>query len=249
MQTQTIPTEAYRQLGGLRVAASLAAFVDTEALAGTGIEPARFWTGFADLVATLAPRLHGLLAERDRLQAEIDRWHLGRHGAGHEPEAAAGFLREIGYLVPEPAPFAIETAGLDDEIARMAGPQLVVPATNARYAAERRQRALGQPVRRALRHRCAAADDGAAPVRGHDAERAEEVVRRAALILDEIAPLAIHRSHQEVVHYGNEDGALVVRLADGRHARWSTGRSSSASPATPAIRPASCCATTACTWS
>ena len=215
MQTQTIPTEAYRQQGSLRIAASLADFVDTEALAGTGIEPARFWAGFADLVATLAPRLHGLLAERDRLQAEIDRWHLGRHGAGHEPEAAAGFLREIGYLVPEPAPFAIETAGLDDEIARMAGPQLVVPATNARYllnAANARWGSLYDAL-----YGTDVLPRAAAAVRGFDAERADEVVRRATLILDEIAPLAIHRSHQEVVHYGNEDGELVVRLADGRH--------------------------------
>ncbi len=219
MTTQTIPTEAYRQQGSLRVAAVLADFVDTEALAGTGIEPARFWTGFAELVATLAPRLHGLLAERDRMQAAIDGWHRGRHGAGHEPEAAAGFLREIGYLVPEPEPFAIETTGLDDEIARMAGPQLVVPATNARYllnAANARWGSLYDALygTDAL-PRAAAAD--AVPGRGHDAERAEEVVRRAALILDEIAPLAIHRSHQEAVHYGNEDGELVVRLADGRH--------------------------------
>ncbi len=214
---QTIPGGGYRQQNGLRVASVLADFIETEALPGTGIEPDRFWSGFAALLATLAPRLKRLLAERDRLQAAIDAWHRDRHGAGDEPERTIGFLREIGYLAGEPAPFTIETAGLDDEIARLAGPQLVVPASNARYLLNAANARWGSLYDALYGTDALPQSGGAAPPAGLDRARAEEVVRRAALILDEVAPLASHDSHQKAVRYANEDGELVVQLADGRH--------------------------------
>ncbi len=213
MGRQTIAATDYRQLDGLRVAPVLARFIESEALPGTGIAADRFWSSLASLVDTLAPRLRELLAERDRLQAAIDARHRERHGAGDDPGDTEDFLRGIGYIVPEPEPFAIETVGLDDEVARLAGPQLVVPATNARYllnAANARWGSLYDALYGTD------ALGSAAPAGALDGRRADEVVRRAALILDEIAPLAVGLSHREAVHYGNEDGELVVRLHDGR---------------------------------
>ncbi len=119
---------------GLQVAAELAAFIETEALPGTGVDPARFWAGFSALIHDLAPQNRALLDRRDDLQAQIDAWHLQHRGQGHDATAYRAFLEEIGYLVPEGADFSIETGPTDPEIARVCGPQLVVPITNARYA-------------------------------------------------------------------------------------------------------------------
>ncbi len=215
----TPPTEDYSQQAGLSVARSLADFIADEALAGTGIAPARFWSGFADLLAALTPRLRGLLAERDRLQREIDAYHEARQGAAPDPEAEIGFLRGIGYLRPEPAPFSIETIGVDEEIARLAGPQLVVPVTNARYALNAANARWGS-LYDAFYGTDAIADDGPfARGRGFNAVRAAEVVRRVAVVLDEVAPLAPRGGHADVVRYANEDGMLVLHLADGGVAR------------------------------
>ena len=116
---------------GLQVDRSLASFVENEAMPGTGITADAFWKGLADIAARFEPRNRDLLVTRDRLQAEIDGWHRENPGAASgAPEA---FLREIGYLVPEPAPFTIGTTGVDPEIAEVAGAQLVVPVLNARF--------------------------------------------------------------------------------------------------------------------
>ncbi len=132
--------------GGLQIAKVFYDFVVSEALPGTGLEPAAFWEGFAALVAEFSATNAALMAKRDALQAKIDAWHVAHKGQAHDPVAYQAFLREIGYLVPEPAPFSVTTEHVDDEIAAIAGPQLVVPVSNARYALERRQCALGQPV-------------------------------------------------------------------------------------------------------
>ena len=118
---------------GLQVAASLADFIDTQALPGIGIEPAAFWAGAADIFARFTPDNIALLETRDAMQAQIDDWHEQRAGQPHDAQAYQAFLRAIGYLVPEPVPFTIGSENVDDEVARLAGPQLVVPILNARF--------------------------------------------------------------------------------------------------------------------
>ena len=112
----------------------LYAFVAREALPGTGIDAAAFFNGFANLVRRFAPRNADLLAARDRLQASIDAWHREHPGADFDAAAYRDHLVDIGYLVPEGAPFSVDTADVDEEIAQVAGPQLVVPVSNSRYA-------------------------------------------------------------------------------------------------------------------
>ncbi len=123
----------YVSRAGLQVATVLADFVESRALAGTGLDPQAFWAGAADVFARFAPRNAALLEKRAALQAAIDAWHVARAGQPIDPVAYEGFLREIGYLVPEPAPFTIGTTNVDPEIATMAGPQLVVPSLNDRF--------------------------------------------------------------------------------------------------------------------
>ena len=120
--------------GDLRIARPLFDFIDTEAIPGTGITAEAFWQGFAALVRDLAPHNKALLDRRDELQCQIDAWHLGNRGKPTDAGAYREFLRGIGYLQAEPADFAVGTTSVDPEIASIAGPQLVVPVTNARYA-------------------------------------------------------------------------------------------------------------------
>jgi len=119
---------------GLGVDAELAAFIETEALPGTGVEKAAFWEGFAELVGTFGPINRALLDQRETIQRQIDDWHIAHRGQQHDAHAYLAFLKEIGYLVPEGPAFKIDTSNIDAEIARTPGPQLVVPITNARYA-------------------------------------------------------------------------------------------------------------------
>ncbi|OXH93443.1 malate synthase G, partial [Burkholderia multivorans] len=119
---------------GLQVAPALSQFIENEALPGTGIDQAAFWRGFSALVHDLAPRNRELLAERDRLQSELDAWHRAHPGPVRDLAAYRAFLEQIGYLAPTPADVAATTANVDSEIATQAGPQLVVPLSNARYA-------------------------------------------------------------------------------------------------------------------
>ncbi|MEO6040383.1 MAG: malate synthase G, partial [Croceibacterium sp.] len=118
---------------GLQVDGALAAFLEGEVLAPLGRDPAAFWAGFADLLQGFAPRNSALLDRRDDLQQRIDAWHDARRGKPHDAAAYRAMLEEIGYLVPEPGAFSIGTTQVDNEIAAMAGPQLVVPALNARF--------------------------------------------------------------------------------------------------------------------
>ncbi|MGH3576149.1 MAG: malate synthase G, partial [Mycobacterium sp.] len=121
-------------VGNLRVARVLYDFVNTEALPGTGIDPDSFWAGVDKVVTDLTPRNQDLLGRRDQLQAQIDKWHRHHVIEPHDPEAYREFLTEIGYLLTEPDDFTITTSGVDPEITTTAGPQLVVPVTNARFA-------------------------------------------------------------------------------------------------------------------
>ena len=121
-------------VAGLQVAQSLYDLVREEISPGTGISSERLWQGFAAMVRELTPRNRALLARRDELQARIDAWHLAHKGQAHDAVAYKAFLFEIGYLLPEGEDFAISTDNVDPEIAHVAGPQLVVPVNNARYA-------------------------------------------------------------------------------------------------------------------
>jgi malate synthase len=172
---------------GLKVAAELGEFIDSQALPGTGIVAADFWTGVADIFARFAPRNAALLDKRDALQAQIDAWHEARRGQAIDSAAYQAFLSEIGYLVPEPAPFAITSQNVDDELARLAGPQLVVPVLNARFllnAANARWGSLYDALYGTD------AIPGAAAGRGYDAERGAQVIAWAKAFLDTAAPLA-----------------------------------------------------------
>jgi malate synthase len=191
---------------GLQVDAVLAELVEREALPGTGIEAGAFWSGFAALVAELTPKNRALLARRDDLQARIDAWHLEHRGRPHDHEAYKAFLAEIGYLMPEGGDFEIETANADPEIAKVAGPQLVVPITNARYALNAANARWGSL------YDCLYGTDamGAAPPSGgYDRGRGARVVARARVFLDEAFPLQ-GTSHADVRRYHVKGGALLA---------------------------------------
>ena len=172
---------------GLQVDQSLARFLEDRVLPGTGLDAAAFWPGVADLFARLAPRNRALLAERDRLQAAIDAWHTARAGQAIDGAAYQAFLREIGYLVEEPAPFTVGTTHVDDEIATSAGPQLVVPVLNARFvlnAANSRWGSLYDALY---------GTDAIAPPSsggGYDKARGAVVIAWAKAFLDRAVPLA-----------------------------------------------------------
>ena len=172
---------------GLEVAGELAAFIEAEALPGTGLEPAAFWSGVAAIFARFAPENRRLLAVRDDLQARIDAWHLARRGAAHDGAAAEAFLREIGYLVAEPAPFTIGTRNVDAEVATLAGPQLVVPSLNARFVLNAANARWGS-LYDALYGTDALGD--LPPPGPFDPARGARVVARAKAFLDEAVPLA-----------------------------------------------------------
>lgn len=172
---------------GLQVAASLADFIDSQALPGTGIAPDAFWTGAADIFARFTPDNIALLRKRDTMQAQIDSWHEQRAGQPHDATAYQAFLREIGYLVAEPAPFTIGSENVDDEVARLAGPQLVVPILNARFllnAANARWGSLYDALYGTD------AIPGVAAGKGYDAARGAQVIAWAKAFLDEAIPLA-----------------------------------------------------------
>ena len=172
---------------GLQVAEELAAFIESEALPGLGIAPDAFWAGVADVFARFAPENRRLLAVRDDLQARIDAWQRGRRGAAHDPAAAETFLREIGYLVDEPAPFAIGTRKVDAEVATLAGPQLVVPSLNARFVLNAANARWGS-LYDALYGTDVLGD--LPPPGPYDSARGARVVSRAKAFLDEAVPLA-----------------------------------------------------------
>ena len=203
---------AHEIVGSLSVAKPLLDFVNKEAMPGTGLTAKAFWDGFARLVADLAPRNAALLATRDALQTKIDAWHQARRGQPHDQQAYLGFLREIGYLLDEPAGFAIGTANVDPEIALLAGPQLVVPVNNARYALNAANARWGSLYDALYGTDAIAEDDGAARAGPFNPRRAAKVIARAKAFLDRVAPLA-SGSHADAVSYEVADGVLRVTLA------------------------------------
>lgn len=203
----------YVTIGGLQVAKPLHDLVRDEITPGTGIDPGAFWRSFAAICAELGPRNRALLARRDQLQAQIDAWHRAHRGVTIDPGAYRAFLSEIGYLEPEGPDFRVGTANLDPEIARMAGPQLVVPLSNARYALNAANARWGS-LYDALYGTDVIPDEGRLARGGdYNPERGAEVIARATAVLDQVAPLA-RGSHRECRGYGVDKGALLVRLPD-----------------------------------
>jgi malate synthase len=196
---------------GLKVADSLVRFLEDQAIPGTGIEPAAFWQGLADLYARFAPENRALLAKRDDIQARIDAWHAVRKGEPIDHQAYQAFLREIGYLVDEPEPFTIAPGRVDDEVALIAGPQLVVPILNARFllnAANARWGSLYDAF-----YGTDVIPQAGPPVKGYDPARGALVIARAKGFLGAAVPLA-DGSHADVAAYSVRDGALTPALAD-----------------------------------
>ncbi|MCC5987338.1 MAG: malate synthase G [Pararhodobacter sp.] len=195
---------------GLQVDARMVEFIENRALPGSGVAPAAFWSGLAGLIGDLGPRNRALLERRAALQQTIDDWHIARRGQPHDAAAYEAFLREIGYLVDEGPDFTIETANVDPEIASVAGPQLVVPVMNARYALNAANARWGS-LYDALYGTDALGD---LPLEsGFDKARAARVVARAKAFLDEAAPLA-EGSHTGVSGYRVEGAALVPALRE-----------------------------------
>jgi malate synthase len=204
----------YLDKSGLKVDALLADFVETEALAGTGIAAEAYWAGLAGLVDRFMPRNRELLAVRERLQTQIGAWHHAHGPVASDPSGYEDFLWQIGYLVPEPADFSIETSGLDPEISTICGPQLVVPVSNARYALNAANARWGS-LYDALYGTDAISRAGElAPGKGLNAKRAAAVVARGAEFLDAAFPLA-RGSHEDVSRYAVVGGRLLIDTAEG----------------------------------
>ena len=199
---------------GLQVATSLYRFVDDKVLPGTGVDAASFWKGFDAIVADLAPRNIALLAERDRLQTELDTWHKANPGTIKDMVAYRGFLEKIGYLVPQPADVKATTANVDDELATQAGPQLVVPILNARYALNAANARWGSLYDALYGTDAISEEGGAEKGKGYNPVRGAKVIAFARQVLDDTAPLA-SGSHKDSTGYKVEGGQLVVSLANG----------------------------------
>ncbi|MGV8987227.1 MAG: malate synthase G [Cypionkella sp.] len=203
----------YVTRAGLQIDAGLAAFVENDALAGTTVAPAAFWAGYASLLAELIPENQRLLAKREELQAEIDTWLKARRGQALDPAEWRQFLTEIGYLVPEGPDFSVATGPVDPEIATMAGPQLVVPVSNARFALNAANARWGS-LYDALYSSDALGPKPAA--NGFDPDKAAQVVVWTADFLDKAVPLD-GASHADATDYIIENQMLAVTTKGGAH--------------------------------
>ncbi|WP_024447955.1 malate synthase G [Mycolicibacterium iranicum] len=200
-------------VGNLRVAPVLYDFINNEALPGTDIDPDTFWSGVDKVVADLTPKNQDLLRRRDDLQAQIDKWHRARVIGGFEPADYKQFLEDIGYLDPEPGDFSITTAGVDDEITSTAGPQLVVPILNARFALNAANARWGS-LYDALYGTDVISDEGGAEAgSSYNKVRGDKVIAYARDFLDGAVPLA-DGSWSDIEALTVEDGALSPALAD-----------------------------------
>ena len=202
------------QVGGLQVAKVLFDFVNNEAIPGTGLTADKFWEGADKVIHDLAPKNKALLAKRDDFQARIDAWHQERAGQAHDAVAYKAFLQDIGYLLPEAADFQATTQNVDDEIARMAGPQLVVPVMNARYALNAANARWGSLYDALYGTDAIGEEGGAQKGPGYNQVRGARVIAFARAFLDQAAPLA-SGSHADAVSYRVVAGQLQVALADG----------------------------------
>ncbi|TVQ71509.1 MAG: malate synthase G [Oceanospirillales bacterium] len=202
------------QIGGLQVAENLYNFINQEALPGTGVDQKSFWQHFDAIVHDLAPRNRALLEKREQIQAQIDAWHLEHKGQPLDMNAYKAFLQEIGYLLPEGEDFSATTTNVDPEMASLAGPQLVVPVMNARYALNAANARWGS-LYDALYGTDAISDEGGAEAgNSYNPVRGAKVIAFARNFLDDTAPLA-SGSHKDATAYRIVDGALQVTLENG----------------------------------
>ena len=205
----------YIQRGRMQVASVLDNFINEQALPGSGVEPAKFWQGFEAVLAEFVAPNKALLAKRDSLQAQIDDYHrAGKPANGPEYKQ---FLQDIGYLIPEPADFSIETSGVDAEMATMAGPQLVVPINNARYALNAANARWGSLYDALYGTDVISEEDGAGKTGGYNPVRGAKVVATAREWLNTLLPLA-NGQHEDAVNYSIAGNSLSVSLKDGASA-------------------------------
>ena len=200
-------------VGNLRVAQSLYDFVNNEALPGTDIDPDTFWSGVDKVVADLTPKNQDLLARRDDLQAQIDKWHRLRVIEPLDPEAYKQFLTDIGYLQPEPEDFTITTSGVDDEITTTAGPQLVVPVLNARFALNAANARWGSLYDALYGTDVIPEADGAEKTSGYNKVRGDKVIAYARRFLDQAVPLE-SGSWADATGLSVADGRLQIATGD-----------------------------------
>ncbi|WP_327115476.1 malate synthase G [Nocardia sp. NBC_01730] len=202
------------QVGGLQVASVLHEFIENEALPGTGVDSAAFWAGAEQIINDLAPRNRALLAERDEIQGKVDAWHAEHPGANYDKAAYKNFLTDIGYLRAEPAEFRIATQNVDDEIATTAGPQLVVPVMNARFAINAANARWGSLYDALYGTDAISEENGAEKGSGYNKVRGDKVIEWARNFLDDSVTL-ITGSHIGSASYRIVDGELEVVLEDG----------------------------------
>lgn len=203
-----------------RIDQDLYNFIESDVLPLTDIESEAFWAGFQQIIEDLTPTNRALLATRDHIQAQIDEWHLD-HQDGFSSDEYQAFLRSIQYIVPEGEAFAIETANVDDEIATLAGPQLVVPVKNARFALNAANARWGSLYDALYGSDVISKDGELAPTKGYNVARGDAVVAYAQTFLDENFALA-DASHKDVLSYVVAEGELVAKLASGETAGLQT---------------------------
>jgi malate synthase len=201
-------------VGNLRVAQTLYDFVNNEALPGTEIDPDTFWSGVDKVVADLTPKNQELLARRDDLQAQIDKWHRQRAIEPLDPEAYKQFLTDIGYLQPDPGEFTITTSSVDDEITKTAGPQLVVPVLNARFALNAANARWGSLYDALYGTDVISEEDGAQKGTSYNKVRGDKVIAYAREFLDKAVPLE-SGSWSDITGLSVDDDRLQLATADG----------------------------------